>query len=179
MSDQDSSEAWKRLSAKLAARRVELDPAYRNLAEFARATGLHYRTVQRAEAGKPHKFASPTLKALDQAYGYHQGGIQRILAGKEPHPLWADRQGDAPQGEEEGVELVGESGRVAGAWPLDPDEVLTWTRGDEPGWRKYTLSRPNGYVVGRAFPISGTTPRYIIRTLQKMLNRAEEVAEGT
>ncbi|MGV2383679.1 MAG UNVERIFIED_CONTAM: hypothetical protein LOD86_00210 [Thermobifida fusca] len=87
MTQRDHLREW--LSRTLKQRRLDLDPAYENLAEFSRVTGIHYKTLIRIESPKGnHRFAATTLLRLDAAYQYEPGSLEAALAtGRPPRPL--------------------------------------------------------------------------------------------
>lgn len=146
-----SGSAWQDLAKRLESRRVELDPRYSNLSEFSRATGVHYKTLQRAEGGKPHQFGRGTLAALDAAYGYLPGSIESMLAGGEPVPMNAHLDADPlPAAEGAPAEPPEGTGHMKG-WPLRPHEELWW----EPQDPSLPGSPAIRYIYRRTDPSTG------------------------
>ncbi|MBP2704478.1 hypothetical protein JOL79_11695 [Microbispora sp. RL4-1S] len=76
--------AWKALGQQLIARRVQLDPAYRNRRTFCEATGMEYRILSDAESGRRANYSKTTLRALEQAYQLSAGSIDRFIADGGP-----------------------------------------------------------------------------------------------
>ena len=81
--------ARKRLGDLLIRRRVELDPRFRNRAEFQRATGIDYRLIQDLETGAMNrqKYAPSTIALFEHAYRWEPGSFMRVLAGGDPVTL--------------------------------------------------------------------------------------------
>ena len=73
--------AWERAGPMLAARRAQLSPRYANRREFARDTGLNWRTLHDAERAKRANFKDETLRAFEAAYALVPGSLDRTLAG--------------------------------------------------------------------------------------------------
>lgn len=81
----ENGDIRRKLRAFLTARRIWLHPSYENLKEFSRATGAHYKTLQRIESEtSTHRFSDGTLVKLDRTYRIPPGTIQRILEGETP-----------------------------------------------------------------------------------------------
>ncbi len=80
--------AWERAGPMLAARRAQLSPRYANRREFARDTGLNWRTLHDAERARRANFKDETLRAFENAYRLVPGSLDRTLAGGglEPAP---------------------------------------------------------------------------------------------
>ena len=77
-----SDPVWQRLGEALQRRRVEIDPRYRNLALFARETGLNERLLSDIEHARRSGYRSATRRALELAYELDPGHIDRFLAGE-------------------------------------------------------------------------------------------------
>src|SRR5690606_16691699 len=86
MTQRDHLREW--LSRTLKQRRLDLDPAYENLAEFSRVTGIHYKTLIRIEAPKRnHRLAATPRLPRDAAYPSEPGGLEAAPAtGRPPRP---------------------------------------------------------------------------------------------
>lgn len=140
-----SDDVWVDLARRLRTRRVELDPRYKNLSEFSRATGVNYKTLQRAEGGKHHVFGRSTLVELDIAYGFPPGTIESILVG-EPVPATGDAvplsAPPSPSGDPANEEW---DGLLSGEPHLRDGEVLRWRRLDDQ-WIRYVLTWYNPAV---------------------------------
>lgn len=91
--------AWLRLGRLLQARRVHIDPAYKNRLAFCSATGLNYKLVQEVEGAKRWTFTDVTFALFEAAYRLTSGSIRRTLAGGDLEPVEAGR--DAPPPAEE------------------------------------------------------------------------------
>lgn len=76
--------AWKRLGQLLEARRVELNPTYRNRTAFAAERGVDYRLAFDIETGARTNYRRPTLRSVEVGYGWRPGSIDRVLEGGEP-----------------------------------------------------------------------------------------------
>lgn len=72
------------LGAALKARRVELDPAYKNRALFAQHTGLNYRLIGDIEQARRDVYRGTTMQAIERAYRLKPGSIQRHLDHGQP-----------------------------------------------------------------------------------------------
>lgn len=94
MPPSDGKAAQKRLGELLTQARVELDLRYRNRALFARERNLNERLVQDAETGYRGGFRPATKFAIERAYGWEVGSIDRVLAGGDPVPLTRVRPED-------------------------------------------------------------------------------------
>ena len=94
MPPSDGKTARKRLGEMLIQARVEMDLRYRNRALFARERNLNERLIQDAETGYRGGFRSATKFAIERAYGWEAGSIDRVLAGGEPVPLTRVRTED-------------------------------------------------------------------------------------
>lgn len=55
---------------------------YRTTAEFARATGLSYRTINDLETGRRDTFTDETLQVVEGELGWYDGEIRDRAAGK-------------------------------------------------------------------------------------------------
>src|SRR5690606_21825670 len=86
MTQRDHLREW--LSRTLKQRRLDLDPAYENLAEFSRVTGIHYKTLLGIESQKGnHGYSVTAPRRLDAASQYDPGGLEAALAtGRPPRP---------------------------------------------------------------------------------------------
>jgi hypothetical protein len=78
--------AWKRLGQLLEARRVELNPSYRNRTTFAAERGVDYRLAFDIETAARTNYRRPTLRSVEVGYGWRAGSIGRVLEGGEPEP---------------------------------------------------------------------------------------------
>jgi hypothetical protein len=76
--------AWLRLGELLQRRRAEIDTRYTNLALFAEERGIAYRVAWDIEHGRRENFRTPTKRAIEVAYHWPAGTIDRVLAGGEP-----------------------------------------------------------------------------------------------
>lgn len=119
----ESSDNRGKTGEKLTHRRVDINPEYRNLSEFARATGINYKTLQRIESGADHRFSRGTLLALDQAYRYPPGTIEHMLATGEEPPLVPRGTRPPIESDEPGLRIVEtpplERGELLEGWPID------------------------------------------------------------
>jgi hypothetical protein len=79
--------AWQRLGDLLVARRIELSPRWRNRTRFAEEVGLHWRMLFDIERAKRQSFPAETLMAIEVAYRWQYGSIERVLAGGDPLPV--------------------------------------------------------------------------------------------
>jgi hypothetical protein len=77
-------EGWERLAALLRDRRVELDPQYKNRLKFAADTGLNERLISDLENARRTSYRETTLRAVEGAYRWKPGSIERALTGGEP-----------------------------------------------------------------------------------------------
>ena len=91
--DQDARAHLGRL---LAARRVELDPRYRNRRTFAADTGMGWRTLYDIEMARRDNFTSGTLRAFESAYRLVPGSLDRFDGELEPLPAGAPRIAAVP-----------------------------------------------------------------------------------
>lgn len=138
----NSDDVWLDLARRLRTRRVELDPRYKNLSEFSRATGVNYKTLQRAEGGRQHTFGRGTLVELDLAYEFPPGTIEAILVGESTPaaggaaPLSASPHDSGDPADEQW------DGYLAGEPHLREGEVLRWRRVGDSRIR-YVLTRHN------------------------------------
>lgn len=57
---------------------------YRTLADFARRTGLHPKTLGKLERGVQTGYAPGTLGAVEDALGWEPGDCMRIVGGGRP-----------------------------------------------------------------------------------------------
>lgn len=74
---------WIRLGQALIRRRVQMDPAYRNLSRFARERGMEYRVLWDLEKGARDNYQNTTLIAAEVAYAVKFGSIRAVLDGGE------------------------------------------------------------------------------------------------
>lgn len=86
--------AWQRLADLLVMRRVELDPRYRNRRTFCEEKQLDYRVISDIESARRTNFSQPMLTAIEVAYGWASGSIQRVLDGGDPTPVMSSRNTD-------------------------------------------------------------------------------------
>jgi transcriptional regulator with XRE-family HTH domain len=84
-----SGEDWRRLADYVVARRVEL--GMRDRRALAAATGVTDRTLGKLENGR--RVSPSTLAAIENLFGWAPGSCRRILAGEEPGPVPAARDG--------------------------------------------------------------------------------------
>ena len=84
MRDQGDKTAQKRLGRLLRQARVEKALKYKDRALFARETGLNIRLIQDIETGYRPTFRDDTKLALEMAYGWQPGSIDRVLDGGDP-----------------------------------------------------------------------------------------------
>ena len=89
-------EARAHLGRLLAARRVELDPRYRNRRTFAADTGMGWRTLYDVEMARRDNFTSGTLRAFESAYRLASGSLDRFAGDLEPLPADAPRLAAVP-----------------------------------------------------------------------------------
>lgn len=80
------AEDWERLGQLLQQRRVELNPDWKNRAEFTRANGINYRLAQDIETAARDNYDPPTRAFIEDAYRWEPGSIVRVLAGGDPAP---------------------------------------------------------------------------------------------
>lgn len=127
----DSDENRQQTAKALAERRVYLAPEYKSLAAFSRATGINYRTLQRIEAGREHRFSEGTLLALDRAYQYPPGTIRHMLDGASPPTDAPPGPILVPRGERPPIEDAEPELRLHEKPPLRDGEALeAWVRDD-------------------------------------------------
>lgn len=79
--------AWQRLGDLLVARRIELNPRWRNRTRFADEVGIHWRLLFDIERAKRQTFPAETLMAIEVAYKWQYGSIEKVLAGGDPVPV--------------------------------------------------------------------------------------------
>lgn len=86
-----SPAAWEHLGRLLIARRVGLNPEWRNRLKFARDTGLHERLVSDLENARRYGYRKTTKIAIEQAYGLASGSLEEALDNPEltefPHRI--------------------------------------------------------------------------------------------
>ncbi len=75
---------WERLAGLLVARRTQLGPQYKNRLKFASDTGLNERLISDLENARRHKYRDTTLRAVEVAYRWASGSIDRVLQGDSP-----------------------------------------------------------------------------------------------
>lgn len=80
----DSHAGWQRLAALLSDRRTRLDPQYKSRLKFAADTGLNERLIADLENARRSSYRPTTLGAVETAYRWAPGSIDRVLAGGEP-----------------------------------------------------------------------------------------------
>lgn len=78
---------WKRLGEMLTARRIELDPRNQNRRRFADRVRINYRVLFDIEQGKRANYGPNMLAAVERAYGWRAGSIERVLNGGDPQPV--------------------------------------------------------------------------------------------
>jgi hypothetical protein len=76
--------AQKRLGKLLRQARVQQALKYKNRSLFAREKGLNERLLQDVETAYRGGFSDDTKLALEIAYGWEPGSIDRVLAGGDP-----------------------------------------------------------------------------------------------
>lgn len=84
MTAQNARDAWTRLGEMLENRRVEMDTRYSNRSLFAEERGIDPRLAYDVEKGARANYRRPTRRAIEVAYGWRAGSIERVLAGGEP-----------------------------------------------------------------------------------------------
>lgn len=89
--------AWQRLGDLLVARRIELNPRWRNRTRFAEEVGLHWRMLFDIEKAKRQSFPDETLMAIEVAYRWQYGSIEAVLNGGDPVPLAAEPDPEEPR----------------------------------------------------------------------------------
>ncbi|ETK36187.1 hypothetical protein [Microbispora sp. ATCC PTA-5024] len=77
-------DGWERVASLLVDRRVQLNPRYKNRLKFAADTGLNERLISDLENARRHSYRDTTLRAVEAAYQWTAGSIQRILEGGDP-----------------------------------------------------------------------------------------------
>lgn len=80
----DSHARWQRLAALLSDRRTRLDPQYKSRLKFAADTGLNERLIADLENARRSSYRSTTLGAVETAYRWAPGSIDRVLEGGDP-----------------------------------------------------------------------------------------------
>jgi hypothetical protein len=80
------SEAWARLGGLLEQRRVQMRPAWKNLALFTRERDIDWRLAWDLENARRTNYRRPTLRAAEVAYGWAPGSIDAVLRGQDPVP---------------------------------------------------------------------------------------------
>lgn len=80
----DSHARWQRLAALLSDRRTRIDPKYKSRLKFAADTGLNERLISDLENARRSSFRSTTLGAVETAYRWAPGSIERVLEGGDP-----------------------------------------------------------------------------------------------
>jgi hypothetical protein len=90
-------EAWERLSRLLLERRIRIDRRYRNRRLFADERHMNYKLVADIERHLRTDFGDDTIIALEMAYAWETGSIERVLKGGEPVPVPLDGQGSSPE----------------------------------------------------------------------------------
>lgn len=110
--------AWQRLGDLLIARRIELNPRWRNRTRFAEETGLHWRMLFDVERAKRQSFPPETLMAIEVAYQWQYGSIAKVLAGGDPVPAAA--HADPEELPHYGDSRLEEFRNTAEAMDLDP-----------------------------------------------------------
>ena len=88
--------SWQRLGDLLVARRIELNPRWRNRTRFAEEAGLHWRLLFDIERAKRTTFPAETLMAIEVAYRWQYGSIEKVLGGGDPLPLAAEPDPEEP-----------------------------------------------------------------------------------
>lgn len=68
-------------------RRAQLDPRYAVRRAFAEHVGLNHGLIRDIETAVRDNYRPSTLAAIESAYQWESGSIQRVLAGQEPIPL--------------------------------------------------------------------------------------------
>ncbi len=84
--DDPDTARWKRLGELLGRARVELDPRYANRRLFCKETGINYRLTTDVENGLRDNYGRSTKIAIEVAYGWAPGSINRVLDGGDPSP---------------------------------------------------------------------------------------------
>lgn len=79
-----SSGDWVRLGARVAADRARQG---HSAASFAASAGLSSTTIDSIEHARKESYDQGTIAVLEQALGWQQGSVLRVLAGLEPKPV--------------------------------------------------------------------------------------------
>lgn len=83
----DQRHGWERLAGLLVDRRIQLGPQYRNRLKFAADTGLNERLISDLENARRQRYRVTSLRAVEAAYRWEPGSVQRVLDGGEPTPM--------------------------------------------------------------------------------------------
>lgn len=121
----ENGDIRRELRTFLTARRIDINPTYENLKEFSRATGIHYKTLQRIESeNSDHRFSDATLLKLDRAYQIPPETIRNILEGHDPPEIIEIAELPRHPGRPP-IEAREPDIHLRGAPTLDPGEELT------------------------------------------------------
>jgi hypothetical protein len=85
----ESVDQWARLGRLLMERRARLDPSYAVRKTFVEAVGLNAGLIRDIETRQRDTFTPSSLAAVEQAYRWAPGSVQRVLAGGDPVELRA------------------------------------------------------------------------------------------
>lgn len=80
----DAGEDWARLGTLLSERRGRLGPQMKSRQKFSAATGLNERLVADLENARRVGYKPATLAAVERAYSWAAGSVQRVLDGGDP-----------------------------------------------------------------------------------------------
>lgn len=163
----DNGDIRRKLRAFLTMRRSDLHPAYENLKEFSRATGIHYKTLQRIESETTtHRFSDATLLKLDRAYRIPPESIRNILEGGQPPEIaQLDQRPERPAIERREPDI-----HLRGAPTLSPGEELTaWHMDDGRLHCRYTSADGDIFTA----PITGGLPiEEVVKRVRMMADLA-------
>lgn len=87
----DPQPDWARLGRLLTQRRGQLGSEYLNRQKFCQITGLNERLVSDLENARRDGYRPATKAAVEQAYQWASGSIEKVLAGGDPTPLTESR----------------------------------------------------------------------------------------
>ncbi|MFI6883431.1 hypothetical protein [Streptosporangium canum] len=82
--DAESRPKWQRLGKLLAERRARIDPRYATRKVFAAEVGVGHAVLRDIEIAARDNFTAPTIAAIEAAYRWAPGSIERVLAGGDP-----------------------------------------------------------------------------------------------
>lgn len=164
----ENGDIRRKLRAFLTMRRSDLHPAYENLKEFSRATGIHYKTLQRIESEtSSHRFSDATLLKLDRAYRIPPETIRNILEDGQPPEITEIAQLDQ-RPERPAIERREPDIHLRGAPTLHAGEELTaWHMEDSRLHCRYTTATGDVFTA----PVTGGLP------LEEVVKRVRMMAD--